>query len=91
MSIYDGFTYESYLDNWEAHFGDAEEGEYGFWTDGQRIPHTVHRLSPAEFDEHLEGMKAADAAFDQAMEAEDHNGMAQALADGFPHELALLI
>jgi hypothetical protein len=91
MSIYDGFTYQSYLDNWETHFGDADEGEYGFWTHGQRVPHTVHKLSPAEFDAHLEGMKAADAAFDQAMEAEDHEGMAQALADGFPHELALLI
>jgi hypothetical protein len=91
MSIYDDFTYQSYLDIWEAHFGDADEGEFGFYTRGQRIPHTVRRLTPEEFEEHLEGMKAADAAFDQAMEAEDHEGMAKALADGFPHELALLI
>jgi hypothetical protein len=91
MSIYDGFTHQSYLGHWEAHFGDADEGEYGFYTRGQRIPHTVRKLTPEEFEGHLEGMKAADAAFDQAMEAEDHEGMAQALANGFPHELALLI
>jgi hypothetical protein len=91
MSIYDDFTYQSYLDHWEAHFGDADEGEYDFYTRGQRIPHTVHRLTPEEFDAHLDGMKAADADFNRAMAAEDHEGMGQALADGFPHELALLI
>ncbi len=84
-------TYQDYLDNWSAHFGEETTGEYGFWNGGRYYPRTVHRLSEEEFNQHQSALDAASAQFQTALESHDQDGMQAALSESLPHELALII
>jgi hypothetical protein len=52
---------------------------------------TLDKLSEEEFEEHLRKMDEGDQRFRQAAEADDGDGMNAAMAEIFPHELALLL
>jgi len=85
-------TYQDYLDGWEANFGDATTGEYGYLRRGDRYyPFTVHRLSELEFDEHIVALERAGKEFDRAYNLEDNVNMTIILKESMPHELALLL
>ena len=84
-------TYQDYLDNWELMFGEETSGEYAYYNHGRRYPVPVHRLSEKEFNEHLKALNVASDHFDEAFKADDSDGLDKALAESFPHELALLI
>ncbi len=83
--------YDRYLAEWESWFGDADEGQYGYYRHGKHVPYTVHRLTFTEWRQHYTALDAAGKQFDAAEKAEDLAGMDAALMASLPHELALLV
>lgn len=84
-------TYQDYLDNWEANYGESDTGEYGYYRYGKHFPVIVHRLSEEEFNTHNEALEKASIKFNDALLKDDGDGMDAALAEGFPHEIALVL
>lgn len=84
-------TYEEYQNNWLEMFGNEMTGDYGYYRRGIRVPYTVHFLTLAEFNQHLEALEQATAEFKKAHIANDDTGMGNALAAALSHELALLV
>lgn len=88
---YDSYTYTDYLKQWDELFGDVDTADYGWWQGKTRVPYTVHKLSEAEFNNHLTKLNEASDEFEAAAQALDEVRMDNALVASFPHELNLLI
>lgn len=85
------YTYEVYLQSWKDLFGNARVGRSSYLHRGKRHAVTLDKLTQEEFEEHLQKMDEGDQRFRKAADAEDGPGMTDAMAEIFPHELALLL
>ena len=91
MTYQSTMTYQDYLDHWDEDFGDTDTADYGYWRHGTHIDIVIQRLTEAEFNEHLKGLNDGFVEFDAAVKANDDAAMGAAMANSFPHELALLV
>jgi hypothetical protein len=85
------YTYQVYLQSWKDTFGDARVGRSSYLHRGKRHAVTLDKLTEEEFEEHLRKMDEGDRRFRQAADGNDGPGMTDAMAEIFPHELALLL
>lgn len=88
----DNYSYAEYLETWESRFGDDSAAQTTGYVYGKPHTYQIHRLTEAEFDQHIAEMDRLYELIDRAQaDSDTYEYQATLFEQAFPHEIALLV
>lgn len=85
-------SYRNYLEDWNDRFGEeVKRAPVTVFQNGKQYTYYINKLNWRTFNKTLNAYGACNKAYYQAQIKNDVAGMRQALKDGFPYELSLLM
>lgn len=85
------YTYQDYLEAWQREYGDATTGDTVYYERNEPKVVTINKLTEEAFNLHKQMLLKSNILFYRARQGGSEDGMDAALAQGFPHELQLLL
>ncbi len=90
------YTYQDYLETWDDHHGEENQGEFFYWNQGIRRSKRLSRMTETQFNHAIAEVDRLGSIIDELQKRPDYGENAELdnkvdalLSESFTYELAL--